>query len=158
MLLWISHISICRGVIMEIHDKQILDVLPDSIRIINKEKKVVWANKLFKDLVGMEKEGIDNKRCHAYLCISRSLGEEHCYLDKIISEDAVSQKEIAIKDRKDKTITFLATYTPYRNEKEEVIGIVEYPRDITNLVNIRTALEERLMRSKAYWERPSMRL
>jgi hypothetical protein len=33
-------------------------------------------------------------------------------------------------------------------EKEEVIGIVEYLRDITNLVNIRTALEEQLMRSK----------
>ena len=42
----------------------------------------------------------------------------------------------------------MVTYTPYRNENEEVIGSVEYLRDITSLANARTALEEQLMRSK----------
>jgi PAS domain S-box-containing protein len=133
---------------MEVNSVQIFDTLPDSIRIIGKDKNVIWVNKLFEDLVGKNKKKLKGEACYEYLCISRTLGEKDCYLDKIIKNETIPEREITIKDSKDNSITFLVTYTPYRNEKEEVVGIVEYLRDITSLVNVRTALEEQLMRSK----------
>ncbi|UCB45859.1 MAG: HD domain-containing protein [Spirochaetota bacterium] len=133
---------------MEVDNTQIFDTLPDSIRIIGKDKKIIWANKLFEDLVGIDKEELNGSKCYDYLCLGKTLGDKDCYLDKVLNDEVLPQREITIKESKDKSITFLVTHTPYRNEKEEVIGIVEYLRDITSLVNTRTALEEQLMRSK----------
>jgi PAS domain S-box-containing protein len=125
----------------------ILDTLPDCIRIVGRDKKVLWVNRGFEKLIGKDKQELCGDDCHIHLCPERMLGEEGCYFDIIDKGNPVPQREITLKDNGGKNKVFLASYTPYRNEASGVTGVVEYLREITNLTQTRTALEEQLLRS-----------
>ena len=100
---------------MEVDSTQIFDTLQDSIRIIGKDKKIIWANKLFEDLVGIDKKELNGSKCYDYLCLGKTLGDNYCYLDKVLNDEVLPQREITIKESKDKSLTFLVTHTPYGN-------------------------------------------
>ena len=126
----------------------ILDTLPDCIRIVGRDKKVLWVNRGFEKLIGKDKQELCGDDCHIHLCPERMRGEEGCYFDIIDRGNPVPQREITLKDNGGKNKVFLASYTPYRNEASGVTGVVEYLREITNLTQTRTALEEQLLHSK----------
>ena len=126
----------------------ILDTLPDCIRIIGSDKKVVWVNRGFEKLFGKTKKELCGGDCNTYLCPRKILGEEDCYLERVENGLPVPQREITLKDGDGRSRVFLASYTAYKDEDRGITGLVEYLREVTSLTKTRTALEEQLFRSK----------
>jgi PAS domain S-box-containing protein len=133
---------------MDVLCTHILDTIPDCIRVIDKHKKIVWVNRGFEQLVEKDRGMLCQDSCHHYYCPQSTLGEDYCYFDRIATGDAVPPREIALKDRDGNGKVFIATYSPYKDKDGEIIGVVEYLREITSLARARTALEEQLLRSK----------
>ena len=101
----------------------ILDTLPESIRIVSRDKKVLWVNRGFEKLVGMDKEKQCGEECRTYFCPESLLGAEDCYFDMVDAAKPVPQREITYKDGEGNSMVFLASYTPYRDETSGGGGI-----------------------------------
>jgi PAS domain S-box-containing protein len=133
---------------MKVKSARIFDTLPDSIRIIGIDKKIVWVNRRFEQLFGGEKNDIIGGTCSDYFCAKRLFGDGDCYINSFELGETVSPKELTLKDNNGTVQSFLVICTPYQNENGDVVGVVEYLREITSLTITRTALEEQLLRSK----------
>jgi PAS domain S-box-containing protein len=133
---------------MKVKSTRIFDTLPDSIRIIGSDRKIVWVNRRFEQLFSGQKKDFIGKACSDYFCAEQLFGDGECSIESFERGETVSPREITLKDKNGTVQSFLVTYTPYQNETGDVIGVVEYLREITSLTITRTALEEQLLRSK----------
>lgn len=134
---------------MKVKSTNVFDTLPDSIRIIGTDRKIIWVNRRFEQLFGDEKKEFIGNVCSEYFCVEKLFGDGGCCIKSLERGETVSSREITLKDRKGNLQSFLVTRTPYKNETGDVIGVLEYLREITSLTTARTALEEQLFRSQA---------
>jgi diguanylate cyclase (GGDEF)-like protein/PAS domain S-box-containing protein len=125
---------------------QLLDALPDGVRIVNQDFMVLWINDALARMAGMDQaatlgrkcyETFSGERCHTVGCpLTRILQGENPVADqydKVCSDGAV--------------IPCLVVAKPYRGADGKVIGIIEDFRDITEI----RQFEEDLLRSENYY-------
>jgi diguanylate cyclase (GGDEF)-like protein/PAS domain S-box-containing protein len=120
---------------------QLLDALPDGVRIVNQDFMVLWINDALARMAGMDQaatlgrkcyETFSGERCHTVGCpLTRILQGENPVADqydKVCSDGAV--------------IPCLVVAKPYRGADGKVIGIIEDFRDITEIRQSEAALQE----------------
>ena len=119
---------------------QILETAADGIRIIDKDFNVVRVNTTLAKMAGLNKEDMLGKKCYEVfkgeLCHT-----ENCLLKRIFSGENYIECEVE-KERLDGSrIPCLVVSRPYRSPDGELIGIIDYLRDISELKRLNGELE-----------------
>lgn len=111
----------------------VLDGMVDWVRVVNKDKIVIYANRTMKEGLGRELLG---ERC--YEC----LGKKHpcvlCITDKTIKTGKVEEKEEIVGDK-----IFTVKSSPVRNVNGEIYAAVEVFRDVTKEKRLENELIEK---------------
>ncbi|MCD6305973.1 MAG: PAS domain S-box protein [Deltaproteobacteria bacterium] len=119
---------------------QILETAADGIRIIDKDFNVVRVNTTLAKMAGLNKEDMLGKKCYeafkGELCHT-----ENCLLKRILSGENYIECEVE-KERLDGSrIPCLVVSRPYRSPDGELIGIIDYLRDISELKRLNGELD-----------------
>ena len=123
--------------------EQIFRTAADGMRVVDREHNMLRVNDTFVNMFGVKEEDLQEKcyevlsgpDCHTPKCsVKRILGGENR-----IEIETERQRMDGTK------IQCILTATPFRNERGEILGIVENFKDITD----RKQMEESLARSEA---------
>jgi PAS domain S-box-containing protein len=124
--------------------EQIFRTAADGMRVVDKNFNVLKVNDTFVALSGVKEEECLKRKCYEILpgplCHTRQ-----CNIKQILEGRNRIEYETE-RYRMDGTIIqCIATATPFRNERDEILGIVEDFKDIT----YRKRMEESLAQSEA---------
>ncbi len=123
--------------------EQIFRTAADGMRVVDKELNMLRVNETFVNMFGVKEEDLE-KKCYEVLSGPLCHTPE-CPVQRILrGEDRIEME--TERQRTDGTrVQYILTATPFRNERGEVLGIVENFKDITD----RKRMEESLARSEA---------
>jgi len=131
---------------MNIEIVQILNTLPDFIRIIDGSLRIVWINAKYEEFLAKDRNDIIGKNSLDVIATGFKCQDEEVFLKKVLEEKQVESRDISVKG-KDTTHYYQILYTPYTDKSGEA-GIVEHFRNISELIHTRIALEEQLLKSR----------
>jgi PAS domain S-box-containing protein len=122
---------------------QIFETSADGMRVVDRNFTILRANETFCDMAGIKKEEAVGRKCHEVFRGARCR-TERCPLTRILSgEERIEYDEEKIGKGGGK-IPCIVTATPFRGHEEELIGIVEDFKDISE----RKRVEENLRKSR----------
>ena len=124
--------------------EQIFRAAADGMRVVDKHFNVLRVNDTFVALSGVREEECLEKKCYEIfpgpLCHTRE-----CNIRQILEGENRIEYETERYRMDGTTIQCIATATPFRNERDEILGIVEDFKDIT----YRKRMEQSLAQSEA---------
>lgn len=123
--------------------EQIFRTAADGMRVVDREHNMLRVNETFVNMFGVKEEDI-KKKCYEVLS-GPVCHTPKCPVKQILrGEDRIEME--TERQRMDGTqIQCILTATPFRNERGEILGVVENFKDITD----RKQMEESLARSEA---------
>jgi len=128
--------------IARIEFDQIFDAVADPTWVVDKECRVVRINRAFLDLLGLaEREGALSRKCHELLSSPLCLTPK-CPLRQIQSTKGRIELEEEWQVASDKRIPFLMTAMPLFGLASELVGMVQYFKDITERKHYEEALKK----------------
>lgn len=123
----------------------ILDNLSESVRYLDRDMKVMWANKPAAEMVGTSPEEMIGCKCYK-AAYGRSEPCEGCLAFKALE----SGEEEVGEMRKPDNRVWLVSAVPVENESGQIIGIVETGLDITQRKESEKALKVSEKKCRAY--------
>jgi PAS domain S-box-containing protein len=125
----------------EVQKSAILDASVDRIRYVDKDMKIIWANKTTALVHGMSPEKLIGKTCYEAF-IGRNTPCEGCATVKARKTGSIESSEIYHPEVKGiKGGTYWNAYcVPLKNEDGDIEGFIQIGRDIT----VRKLAEERI--------------
>jgi len=90
-------------------------------------------------MCGLSEEKVLEKKCHEVLC-SNNCSTEQCSLTRILEGEQELNSEIEYKLPNDNLVNCIITATPFKSTEGEVLGVVEYFKDITDRKKAEKAL------------------
>ena len=125
--------------------EQTFDSVPDLICILDKEHRIVRANRAMAQRLG--KETADIIGAHCFTCVHGLAGPPEICPHALTCQDG--QPHTAEVHEHRLSGDFLVTTTPLRNAQGELVGSVHVARDVTELKRAAEVLREREERRKA---------
>ncbi|MGD8504142.1 MAG: PAS domain S-box protein [Syntrophobacterales bacterium] len=124
--------------------EQIFRTAADGMRVVDKHFNVLRVNDTFVALSNVKEEDCLEKKCYEIL------GGSHCHTSecnvvRILKGENRIEMETERERMDGSRIQCIATATPFRNERGEILGIVEDFKDIS----YRKQMEESLAQSEA---------
>jgi PAS domain S-box-containing protein len=104
----------------------LLDAVPDSLMLLDKDMKVLWANKVAADLIGSTPEAITGQLCHS-LWYKRTMPCDPCPVLKSFSTGKPVSETVT---RPDGRIFDIRT-VPLRDEGGSIARVIEVVREVT---------------------------
>ncbi len=120
----------------------------DGIRIIGLDYQLKAINTTMQQFCGQPKENLIGFHCSKSFTQENLCKTEECSIKKMKKNPASFQRTTTRKNPDGTTAHFLENVSPLKNVDGELIGIIEYFRDITVLKN----KEEELKTSKQHFE------
>ncbi|AZV58265.1 STAS domain-containing protein [Clostridium sp. AWRP] len=119
---------------------EILDQIPTTVMAVDKELRITYINHAGLKIIGKKWKNILGKKC-CDIWKSLHCNTDECCMRKVIESGKMysAQNEITIGDLK-KPVEY--HMVPLRNEKEGVIGGIEFFIDITERVRYEERLKE----------------
>lgn len=111
------------------------DAVTDPIFILDKEHKIVNANKAFAKFINLKLEEIIGKHCYE-LIHQTKMPIPGCPADKTLTDNKSHTEEVSEPKL---GITLLVSTSPIFNEKGKLVGVVHIAHDITEFKKISTA-------------------
>lgn len=121
--------------------EEILNAAGGGIRIIDKDFKIISSNETYAEMTRVSMEESKGMICKDVFK-SIHCGTENCALRKVLQTGKSYHEERLMTTRDGKTIPCLTKITPYKNQKEEIIGIIEDYRDISSLKKVEVELNK----------------
>ncbi|UCG22044.1 MAG: PAS domain S-box protein, partial [Deltaproteobacteria bacterium] len=123
--------------------EQIFRTAADGMRVVDKEFNMLRVNETFVNMFGVKEEDLQ-KKCYEVVS-GPFCHTPECPVQRIFrGEDRIEIESERV--RRDGTpIQYILTATPFRNERGEILGVVENLKDITD----RKRMEESLALSEA---------
>ena len=115
----------------------ILEATTDSITFYDKDFNILMLNSKSGIGLNVSHETLLNKKCYQAFCQSNSPCEG-CAALKAFDTGEIQTKEKLI----DEKYLYEFRYYPVKNEKNEIIGTVEFGKNITDLKEIENALKQ----------------
>jgi PAS domain S-box-containing protein len=120
--------------------KNIIDSISDALIVIDcNNKKIVDSNRIFLVEAGLKKEDVVGKTCdqvRSYFCPSC----DQCGFDQVVREGQVILSTHMHQDKDGHKVFVDVTLAPLRDEKGQIIGVINVARNVTN----RKKMEEEL--------------
>lgn len=127
----------------------ILEAAADGIRIIDKNFKIISANKTMKKLSRSDDSEIVGKYCFDTLS-SKFCGTKNCSLKKVLSARKGFIRESSRKSAEDKQVDCIEVVKPYKDDDGNIIGIIEDIRDISYLKKTQHELIKEKKKAQEY--------
>ena len=118
---------------------QIFQTASSSMRLIDREFRVIKINETFAELTGVSAEDAIGSKCYSVFAGDRCNTPE-CPLTQILEGKKKVEYRINKKRRDGTELTCQLTARPFFNSKGDAIGIVESFNDVTELTHTRDAL------------------
>lgn len=130
--------------------EDILDVAADGIRIIDKNFNIINANNTMARIAGISKNKMIGKSCMSSFGSDIYCGTKECSLKKVI-ENGEEFSRVSTRFKNDGTeIICFEQVKPWKNENDELIGILEDFQDITELKHVEKRLEQEKNKAQKY--------
>ncbi len=135
------------------HFKQIFDSLLDEVLVIDKDMVIMDVNQTYLTNSGLTREEVIGNYC--YEVGSRLRGDcqisvDYCGLQKVLQTGKATKQVYEHMNTKTGRMVYCSTkFTPLKDDRGEIIGVIEASRDITD----RVELEEELIASKVQLEK-----
>tara|TARA_R110001583_G_scaffold24456_1_gene89146 strand:+ start:405 stop:1508 length:1104 start_codon:yes stop_codon:yes gene_type:complete len=121
---------------------QMYDLSNEGYKVIDKSFNIISCNKKYAEFNNIEnRQEIVGKKCSEYLC-SNSCGTEKCSLIEILNDKKAIEKIIEKEINPNEIKYFILNIKPFKNEKNEILGIIECFIDITALKRAEIDLKE----------------
>ncbi|MGD8371273.1 MAG: PAS domain S-box protein [Syntrophobacterales bacterium] len=124
--------------------EQIFRTAADGMRVVDKHFNVLRVNDTFVALSNVKEEDCLEKKCYEILG-GRHCHTSECNVVRILKGENRIEMETERERMDGSRIQCIATATPFRNERGEILGIVEDFKDIS----YRKQMEESLAQSEA---------
>jgi len=112
--------------------EQIFNTAADGMRVVDKDHNVLRVNGRFLHMSGLEKQEVLALKCYEVFGGSSCMGS-NCPLERIVANGEEWVESESFKEFSNgKKIPCIVTATPYRNSNNEVIGIIEDFKDISD--------------------------
>jgi PAS domain S-box-containing protein len=115
----------------------ILSSVSELVVYLNTKFEIIWANKAAADSAGMSSDELVGCQCHQILNMQESLCD-YCPVRDVLKLKMPCEAELSTLDG---MVWHIRGY-PVRDENENIIGIVEVARDITERKRIEAEKEE----------------
>lgn len=122
---------------------RIINSLGDGICVVDKEFNILKINRAFECLSEEKGRDVLGKKCYEVLG-SSICNTPQCPLAQILQGEQYVEAQIDKLRTDGTTVPYILAATPLRDEKGQLIGIVEDFRNITVRKRIQKALEEQL--------------
>jgi PAS domain S-box-containing protein len=120
---------------------QILEISNEGYKVVDKDFNIIYCNKKFAQFNDLETKDILGKKC--YQCLSsNNCGREDCSLNQILQGKKSIQTVLEKKTDSNETRYFILTIEPFRDEKKEIVGIIECFIEFTAIKKAELALRE----------------
>lgn len=120
--------------------EQIFNTAADGMRVVDKNYNVLRVNGRFLQMSGMEERELLTLKCYEIFSSSNCM-RSNCPLNRIIGGGEEWVEKESIKEFSNgRRIPCIITATPYRNSNNEIVGIIEDFKDISD----RKEFEEQL--------------
>jgi CheY-like chemotaxis protein len=104
----------------------LLDAIPDSLTLLGQDRKVLWANRVAAESIGMTAEGLAGRYCYA-LCADRATFCEPCPVMQCFASATPQDETVTSSDNRVWDIRTV----PLLDEQGKVAKVIELQRDIT---------------------------
>ena len=111
--------------------KQVFEASVDGITIVDRDYTILKANKVLVDLFGFDSKEIMGKKCFEVFG-GPECNTSDCVIRRILNGQEYITIEMEKENRHGEKITCILSANPIRNQKGEIIGIVECYKDITS--------------------------
>lgn len=128
----------------EAQKKAILDASVDSIRLVDHEMRLIWANKIIEDMIQRDRKEIAGDFCYKVFT-GRDRPCPDCPTIKSMKSGKIEHSIICEKDVKGINGTsYWADYAvPVKNENGRITGFIQVSRNITELKLAEQELKKR---------------
>ncbi len=109
--------------------------------IIGTDYKIKQVNDSFCKIFGVKHEEVINKKCYEYWQ-GPPCQTDKCAIKQVMNNLKQTSYETTLKLSTKKSTTFLINAFPFRNEKKELLGIIESFTDITAIKQAEIRLQE----------------
>ncbi|RJP73064.1 MAG: PAS domain S-box protein [Candidatus Zixiibacteriota bacterium] len=120
-----------------------IDAIEDAIKIISPEHQVLFVNRTAESRYGKSCEEAAGKLCYSELG-GRGVPCSHCSLRLVVETGRPQQVEFTATDAEGQRREYEQFHYPLRNGNDELLGVVEITRDITE----RRTFERQLQHSE----------
>lgn len=124
--------------------EQIFDTAVDGMRLVDKDFNVLRVNETFAEMAGVQKDEVVGRKCYEVfggpMCHTPD-----CPLIRILQSEQRVELEMEKCLKNGIRISCILTATPFRDPSDQVVGIVEDFKDISD----RKLWEEKLRESEA---------
>lgn len=110
-----------------------LDKLPTPVMVMDKEFNIIFANTAAARAMGMNSEECIGKKCHT-LMKTADCNTERCAAVKALKTDSVCTSE-TVADLPSGKLPIRYYCSTIKDDKDRLIGVVEYAIDITDEIN-----------------------
>lgn len=127
----------------EFEKKAILDASLDSIRLVDRKMRIIWANKIIESQLGKDRKKIIGNYCYrAYT--GRDKPCPNCPTEKSFVSGKTEFSIITEKDVKgiQGTSYWYDYAVPIKNNTDEITNFIQVSRDITELKKAELGLQE----------------
>jgi two-component system, cell cycle response regulator len=119
---------------------QVFNASNDGIWAVDKNYKVIRANKKFLDLLNRSADEVIGHKCYE-LFPEACKNTAQCSMKKIMDGEIMVEQERILTFESKKTIPFMVTTTPLSSLDQSIIGLVETFADITERKNAERVLQ-----------------
>ncbi len=134
----------------EAEKKAILDASVDSIRLVDKEMRILWANRTTTSILGVAPGEVLGETCHKILA-KRETPCEGCPSEKAIETGQIEHSVLCARNGAGgEGESYWDCYgVPVKDEAGETVRLIQIARDVTGQVEAQKELKRRLDALKA---------
>ena len=130
----------------EAEKRKILDLLPDEISFKDIDYRFIWVNQSLAKVLGKPLEEITGKRCYE-LAYNRDTPCEHCKIEQLKRNKKVIRERLTMVNG----LIRDTYYVPVISD-DEVVGVIEISRDITDLDRVQKENQEAMFKLRSLYQ------
>jgi PAS domain S-box-containing protein len=119
---------------------QIFNTTGNSMRLIDVDYNILRVNRTFSTISGISKEDAEKKKCYN-IFPGPFCHTADCPLTQIKNGEEKVEQDISKKNKQGKIIPGILNAVAFKGQNDEILGIIEDFKDITQRVEIEAALK-----------------